>query len=287
MDARLEGLMAGLSLPGLAPFEGMSAVGRLAAAAGEGDAAQLRELLEAGADVNAAAQTGRTASLAAAARGHDECLALLIEAGADINRADSEGSTPALAACEGGHPACLKLLIDANCELGARRKDGASTAYLAARSGSAECILAVVNAGADVRSATLSGETPTYAAAEQGNVVGLCLLVGLAVDVNEARRSDGATPAALDIILAIARKRGDEETVRIFEQHVATNAAVNAVAQRARAQAAVCLSCHKEGVPPGATGQGGDAQVTLLQCEGCGDALYCSKEVRKDEEARG
>ena len=236
--------------------------------------------------MRSATLSGETPTYAAAEQGNVVGLCLLVGLAVDVNEARrSDGATPAFAAARGGHLGCLRLLLKAGADAHRATNDNRTTVYAAAYKGQARCLELLISEGVDVnRAATSDGAAPVHVAAKEGHAGCLRQLIAAGADPCK-KTNDGKS--ALDIILAIARKRGDEETVRIFEQHVATNAAVNAVAQRARAQAAVCLSCHKEGVPPGATGQGGDAQVTLLQCEGCGDALYCSKEVRKDEEGRG
>jgi uncharacterized protein len=52
-----------------------------------------KRLIEAGADVNAKAETGTTALMVAAGEGHEELVSLLLESGADAQARDMHGKT--------------------------------------------------------------------------------------------------------------------------------------------------------------------------------------------------
>ena len=54
----------------------------------------VKALIEAGADVNKAADDGETPLYTAASNGHEAVVTALIEAGADVNKADNGGKTP-------------------------------------------------------------------------------------------------------------------------------------------------------------------------------------------------
>ena len=56
--------------------------------------AVVKALIEAGADVNKAANDGRRRCTWAAANGHEAVVKALIEAGADVNKANDDGRTP-------------------------------------------------------------------------------------------------------------------------------------------------------------------------------------------------
>ncbi len=125
------------------------------------DAAAVRALVEAGADVDAAQADGATALHWAAYREDFETAALLIGAGADVNRANDLGMTPLLMACANGH---------------------------------AELVEALLAAGADPHAALQSGETPLMAAARAGSRAAVESLLRRGADVNAAERTRGQTP---------------------------------------------------------------------------------------------
>ncbi len=80
-------------------------------AARDGDKELLALLIAAGADVNAAANSGSTPLWYAAYNGHSECVRLLLAApGIDVNKADNYGGTPLEAAESTGHTECARLI---------------------------------------------------------------------------------------------------------------------------------------------------------------------------------
>jgi hypothetical protein len=81
-------------------------------AASEGDVARVKELLDKGADVNAANQYGGTALAFATRRGNVEMVKLLLERGADPNRRDTfYGAAPLGLALRKGQAEIAKLLL--------------------------------------------------------------------------------------------------------------------------------------------------------------------------------
>ena len=81
-------------------------------AAGAGDVAKVKELLDAGVDVNAANTYGGTALAFACDRGQTEVVNLLLERGADVNAKDRfYGATPLSWAVERGHVEIVRALL--------------------------------------------------------------------------------------------------------------------------------------------------------------------------------
>ena len=81
-------------------------------AAQHGHEAVLRALIQAGADVNKADDTGGTPLVVGAQNGHQAVVRALIQAGADVNKAGDNGWTPLLIAAQNGHQVVVRALID-------------------------------------------------------------------------------------------------------------------------------------------------------------------------------
>lgn len=86
-------------------------------AARKGDAAEVKALLDKGADVNAKFRYGATALFKAAERGNTEVVKLLIERGADVNVKDTFYSATALSwALQKGHTAIVVAILAKSAE---------------------------------------------------------------------------------------------------------------------------------------------------------------------------
>ncbi len=77
-----------------------------------GDPEAVVEALEAGEDVNALGEGGRTPLIDAARLGHADVVELLLEAGAVTFLKDDEQETALLKAAANGHHDCCELLFD-------------------------------------------------------------------------------------------------------------------------------------------------------------------------------
>ena len=71
----------------------------------------VKKLINAGEDVNAANAEGDTPLHEAASNGHKDILKILLQAGASVNAANAEGDTPLHSAVNNGHKDILKILI--------------------------------------------------------------------------------------------------------------------------------------------------------------------------------
>jgi ankyrin repeat protein len=137
---------------------------KLFAAAQSGDAAQIKQLLEAGADHAATDEAGETALMHAAHGGHVAAVQVLIAAGADVNAASPQGWTALAKAAyngetERGYVEVIELLHDAGASLDARIFFGITPLMLAAGGGDAPVVEWLINHGADVLATNEGGRT--------------------------------------------------------------------------------------------------------------------------------
>ena len=70
-----------------------------------------RLLVEKGADINKARDTGATPLYICCQEGHLEVAHLLVEKGADVNKARNDGTTPLFTSCQNGHLNIARLLL--------------------------------------------------------------------------------------------------------------------------------------------------------------------------------
>ena len=111
-------------------------------AARRGDAAEVKAVLDTGADVNAKFRYGATALFKAAERGHTEVVKLLIERGADVGVKDTfYGATALSWALQKGHTATVRAIL-------ARSAEEAGDVLLeGTRSGNVELVSAALDTG--------------------------------------------------------------------------------------------------------------------------------------------
>lgn len=134
---------------------------KLVSAAWGGNYIKVRELLEAGAGINGAAN-GQTALQAAVRQGHDAVADFLIEKGANVNETAPHGKTLLMEMVERGNLSMVRLLLSAN-HVDLNRTDpryGNTALMKAVISGDADIVRRLVNGGADVTIANKAGMTP-------------------------------------------------------------------------------------------------------------------------------
>ena len=173
-------------------------------AAREGDADRVRELLDAGADVNVRnANKGRlqyTPLHWAARNGHLEIAEILISRGADLDAEDPDYSTPLYLAAEQGHPKVVEFLISKGAEVNVKSSRWGYTPLHRAAWG--PVAMRKHLGGRTVREAELN---ENYL-----KIVGMLLEKGAKVN---ARDNDGKTP------LDQAITSGKKETIALLRKH--------------------------------------------------------------------
>jgi ankyrin repeat protein len=171
----------------------------VADAAARRDAAEVRRLVQSGADVKAAQADGATALHWASYYGDVPLVSFLLEAGADVAAANRNGSTPLWLAASQGDAAVVAALLKGGADANEALPLGRRPLMLAARSGSVETVRALLAAGAAVDAReSARGTTALMQAADQGHADVIALLVEQGADVAAASAPvvrDGRTAA--------------------------------------------------------------------------------------------
>ncbi|HET9938054.1 MAG TPA: ankyrin repeat domain-containing protein [Gaiella sp.] len=122
----------------------------LVRAASLGDAREVRRLLEAGGDPDAADAAGRTAVTHAAYGGHPEVVRLLVDAGADLDRQDDTRANALLSTGETGFVDVLEEVLRGDPDLGRTNRFGGTALIPAADRGHVETVRRLLRTEIDV-----------------------------------------------------------------------------------------------------------------------------------------
>jgi len=156
------------------------------------DAAALKRLIDAGADVNHRFENGVTVLMNASFAGNVDVVKLLLTAGADANASLGNASTALMAASLGGHAAVVRALIDAGANVKTRTNTGATALTEASHAGYTDVVRILLAAGAEVNTALNNGSTPLMAAALGGHADVIRVLVDAGAELS-AKDSGGRT----------------------------------------------------------------------------------------------
>ncbi|MFK8003115.1 MAG: ankyrin repeat domain-containing protein [Polyangiales bacterium] len=156
-----------------------------AIANGHGDVVEL--LLDAGADVNAAAVEDRPPLFLAALAGQPQIARLLLHRGAEITHADPVGGTALSAALAQSDEATVEVLLEAGIPLDIPNTGGARALHIAAYLGELQMTKVLLERGAEPDRPNFQGGTPLRSAASMGHTSIVRHLLEL-----------GADPAPLD-----------------------------------------------------------------------------------------
>jgi ankyrin repeat protein len=150
----------------------------------------VRELVEAGADVNTADDEGITPL----AWEPDTAIAqLLLDHGADCNHADSYGDTPLSTACVEGRINVVELMLSRGGNINTRARLGMTLLMLAAMNGHVDVVDLLLDRGASVNDRDNDGATALYLAVENNHIEVVRRLIAAGADVSIAD-ADMATP---------------------------------------------------------------------------------------------
>ena len=170
--------------------------------------AELRSLLEEGADVDAAEADGATALAWASHQDNLKAAELLIRAGANVNAANDYGVIPLALACGNRSASMINTLLDADADPNVAQWTGETPLIVCARTGAIEAVRSLLARGADVDvKETQQGHTALMRAAAGRHPEVVRALVDHGADVHAASRG-GFTP------LLFASQQGDIESAR-------------------------------------------------------------------------
>ncbi|XP_041376119.1 ankyrin repeat domain-containing protein 50-like isoform X2 [Gigantopelta aegis] len=161
----------------------------LICAARKGDVSSCRDLLEAGADVNASNQyNSQTALLVAIDNHHVHVVEVLLAYDADVQMVDNVGITPIYSAIRIKDNVVrnqmVTLLISAGCDVNVGSQDHAPL-FLAARLGALSVVQMLCKASCDINVSNKYGVTPIYEAVLNGHNLVLDFLLSQGGCINK------------------------------------------------------------------------------------------------------
>jgi ankyrin repeat protein len=162
-------------------------------AARNGHASAIRELVQAGASLDARTSRGWTALHLAANRGQHDAVRELLNAHADADAVTPTGERPIHLAAYPGHHSIIDMLATAGADLDARTETGHAAVHLAALSSQSEAIAALKRGNADMNAALGDGSTAFHLAARYDDVDTIRALGAAGANASQASAS-GETP---------------------------------------------------------------------------------------------
>ncbi|MCC6578855.1 MAG: ankyrin repeat domain-containing protein [Phycisphaeraceae bacterium] len=176
-------------------------------AAAQGDVAQVKQAMLLKGDVNATEPvTGRTLLIAAVTSTNVEMVKELLDAGAGINAMDARGRTALYAAAWANRPAMVRLLLDRGADPNRYSHPAHPPLTAACVQDDLEMARWMLKAGADPNAASPVGWTPMHEMAFQNKVKAIAFLVEAGAQVSPCTRF-GETP------LMIATGNGADDAV--------------------------------------------------------------------------
>ena len=175
--------------------------------AANGDAYNLRIVLNEGVDINSKNDRGCTPLIIAASKGHIECIRLLLDRkDIDIEKKSTSGITALNAAVFFGHHDALKLLLDRNAKIESKNFIALNTA---ARQGHLDCVKCLLDTNANIESKDNDGETALISASQGGHHAVVRLLLDRNANI-ESKNYSGWTS------LMAAAALGHHDVVRLL-----------------------------------------------------------------------
>jgi ankyrin repeat protein len=189
--ALLDGTLAA-SQPSLRPLLSDSAYQPLHAAVGSGRLDQVKQFIEAGADVNGRDGAGSTPLMMAVLAANPQITRFLLSRRADVNaRCGQNGSTALSYAVQAGRADLVAILLAAGARVDLRYREQQTVLHIAAVGHSAECVKLLLDAHCDLEAADVRGYVPLDEAVLHGRPEIASALLHGGADVHRVRPFDG------------------------------------------------------------------------------------------------
>lgn len=188
-------------------------------AAATGDLEMLRDLIDAGADVNESviSPEPRTALNAAARHGHLAAVKILLDAGAEVDKVARGDATALIDAARGGHVDVVELLIERGAVVDHTVRGDGTALIAAARNAREDVVRLLLENGADPDRGVRGEGSPLAAASRSGSAESVALLIAAGADANIMVKGDAGA-----MMQAAAR-----DDVALLEQLAAAGADLN------------------------------------------------------------
>ena len=173
------------------------------AAAGE-NLQTVQTLIQAGADLNTPDKNGWTPLFHAVVNSQSNIIDILIQAGASVDITDNRGLPLLHLAVNNTH--IVETLINAGADVNKANGEGIALIHIAAKEGLNNVIELLIKSNADIHKPDAGGNTPLHTAAANGHCVAILMLVAAGADINLLAR--GLTP------LHCAASAGHYEAIR-------------------------------------------------------------------------
>lgn len=160
----------------------------------DGNIAEIKSLIEKGADVNRTSKDGFAPIQVAARSGKVEAITMLIDAGARVNWQDKTGGmSPLHIATHYGHVPAMSALIKSGAHVNATDNRNGTPLTYAIRGGNLSGVNTLIQASVNVNQIT-SGRTPIFHAVLSGRAEFITALAKAGADVNWEDVKGGFTP---------------------------------------------------------------------------------------------
>jgi hypothetical protein len=160
-------------------------------AAQRGDLTRIRELLDSGADVNAALDGDGSPLIAASASGRTSAVRLLLDRGADPNLAVEGDGSALIAAAREGHAEIVTLLLDRGAQIELVVPGDENALIQASGEGQLPVVMLLIERGANVNARVFADRSGDRGEGEWRTPIGMARRGGHAAVVN-ALRAAGA-----------------------------------------------------------------------------------------------